>query len=198
MPTREWALTVQFEGTFHVGSGYGHSGRIDRTLLRDAGGLPFVPGSAIKGKLRHAARAVAPVLDKRLWVCEAACLPGADACSVCLLFGSPFREGKLSFSDACCQREDNPGIDGLLVCAARPPMIWGERQNVAIDRRQRTSRHGQLMQSECAPDGLLLRATISGDLTAEELTLLRGAVKSLLYFGSGSARGMGRCRCSLH
>jgi len=76
-------------------------------------------------------------------------------------------------------------------------MIWGERQSVAIDRRQRIARHGQLVRLECAPENLLLSATVSGDLDAEELQLLRAAVRSLFFLGSGSARGLGRCQCSL-
>jgi hypothetical protein len=115
----QWTLRIVFSvGTgggadsaqrFHVGSGYGLAGRIDAAVRRDGNGLPFVPGSAVKGKLRHAAREVASSLG--IYICDNDdCLPGTQggACAVCRIFGSVFTPGLLFASDARGSHQDNP------------------------------------------------------------------------------------------
>jgi CRISPR/Cas system CSM-associated protein Csm3 (group 7 of RAMP superfamily) len=197
-----WTLMVKFETgggrAFHIGSGYGYAGRIDRRLLRDVQGLPYVPGSTLKGKLRHAAREVAAALGYRM--CREYCLPqeGQVPCAICRVFGSPFLEGKLFLSDASCAVEENPALGVTDWGERAAPRIWDERDGVAIDRKTRTARPGHLFRTECAPAGLKLRATLTGDLDEEtEVPLLRAAVKTLGWLGADSSRGLGGCRCEL-
>ena len=57
------SLLVHFESDWHVGSGAGIPGSVDRQVLRDAAGFPYVPGKTITGILRDAAELVAGVRD---------------------------------------------------------------------------------------------------------------------------------------
>ena len=53
--TRTWPLGNEFtvrlimESDWHVGSGTGRPGSIDRLIIRDADGLPFVPAKTLRG-----------------------------------------------------------------------------------------------------------------------------------------------------
>lgn len=196
-----WKLTIDFDAGlphgFHVGSGYGFAGRIDQALLRDAQGLPFIPGSALKGKLRHAAYEIAPSLGHK--VEERDCLPkpGERPCVICRVFGSPFRAGKLFVSDATANLVENPLL-GLATMEKAAPRIWEERTGVAIDRRTRTASARLLFRIETAPAGLTLQATLTGDLDeSTETPLLKAAVKTLRWLGADSSRGLGGCQCHL-
>jgi hypothetical protein len=66
---------------------------------------------------------------------------------------------------------------------------------VALDRRTRTAARGLLFRVETAPAGLILNATLEGALDEKaDLPLLRAAVKTLLWAGADSSRGLGGCR----
>jgi len=185
----KWTLTIEFSGGFHVGSGYGFAGRIDRALLRGADDLPVVPGSSLKGKLRHAAREIAGALGHE--ACANGCSPAKTPCIICNIFGSPFLEGKLRVSGARCTPRENP------VLGLSPPRIWEERNGAGIERKMRVANRGSLFRTECAPERLKLTASIEGDLSDDERGLLQGAVKTLRWLGADSSRGLGGCRCSL-
>lgn len=192
----QWNLTIDFEaGSFSVASGYGFAGRIDRALLKDALDLPYVPGSALKGKLRHAAREVATALDEQ--ICEEYCLPGQKTCAVCSVFGSPFVAGKLFCGDARCTVRENPVLGITRSVAGASPRIWRERSATAIGRGLRVAEQGLRYSAECAPEGLVLHARLEGDLSEPEERLLRAACAVLSFIGGGSGRGLGGCRCQL-
>lgn len=200
---RLWNLIVEFslEGAngervgqgFHIGSGYAYAGRIDHALLKMADGLPYLPGSALKGKFRHAAREVAYALD--IQICKRECLP-ENPCAHCRMFGSRFLRGGLTFSDARCEVRENPVLGIVSDGAAR---MWEERSGVAIDRRTRVAFPRHLFQTEAAPEGLIFKGTIESPFEddAVETSLLRAAVRSIAFFGGDSSRGLGACRCRL-
>ena len=61
MSTRYLRLT--FDSDWHVGSGAGIPGSVDRQVLRDEEGFPYVPGKTLTGVLRDAAEWIADVRD---------------------------------------------------------------------------------------------------------------------------------------
>ena len=61
MSTRYLRLT--FDSDWHVGSGAGILGSVDRQVLRDEEGFPYVPGKTLTGVLRDAAEWIADVRD---------------------------------------------------------------------------------------------------------------------------------------
>jgi CRISPR/Cas system CMR subunit Cmr6 (Cas7 group RAMP superfamily) len=94
-------LQIEFSSASHHGSGHGLAGLIDRTLLRDHNGNPFLAGSAIKGKLRHAALQLlsSGIPEGAAPPCGTPPCEG-DPCLTCLIFGSAWRQGSLVFGDA--------------------------------------------------------------------------------------------------
>jgi CRISPR/Cas system CSM-associated protein Csm3 (group 7 of RAMP superfamily) len=173
------------------------AGLVDRCVLRDGDGLPYLAGSALKGKFRHA------VLRIRLARSEGGCEFGdrpdcaeQAPCLVCDLFGSRVRRGKLLFSDAHPGAEHRLlfGEDGKQERALfRADALY--RGTTAIDRVRGIAREGHLFTTEVLPAGLEFEATVRGP--AEYKTLLREAAQVLTHFGSGGARGLGRCLYSL-
>lgn len=57
------ALTVTFHSDWHIGSGSGRHGMVDRVVQRDGSGLPFVPGKTMAGVWRDACEVAARALD---------------------------------------------------------------------------------------------------------------------------------------
>lgn len=89
---RSLTLIIDISSYWHAGSGHSGSGDVDSAIVRDAVGLPLIPGRTLKGLFRDAAD---------LWVTWN---PGT--LDVGSLFGreggTPDRpSGQLHFSDAC-------------------------------------------------------------------------------------------------
>src|SRR5438128_1661025 len=71
--SKQWPLLQSFrirlrmESDWHVGSGMGRPGNIDRLIVRDSDGLPFVPAKTLRGILRDAMTFVKPgvKIDRR-------------------------------------------------------------------------------------------------------------------------------------
>src|SRR5689334_21675621 len=94
-------LSIEFTAAVHHGSGFGLAGVVDRAALRDRQGIPYLTGSAIKGKFRWAALRILRSLGKL------ACGPperetckAAPWCGLCRVFGSPMKPGGAIFADA--------------------------------------------------------------------------------------------------
>lgn len=195
-------LRIEFEDACHHGSGFGKAGCADRTVLRDGAGMPYLAGSAIKGRLRHAAVRVL-LARKAGKVCQygdakGACT-GEEPCPVCRLFGSPVRAGGLRFGDAY------PTGDVELVLrsiqqAGRGAGLPGDstvRTSTAVDRRRGVVKEQLLFSTETLPAGLVFEGAVSGEMEAEEERLLREACRVLTHFGADGARGLGRCTWKL-
>ena len=98
-------LAVRFDGAFNVGGGAMGGSTARRPLLTDWRGLPVVPGSSFKGRLRHTCKQLAeglgtPTCDdpRPDRMCPNGPTPGAS-CPVCRLFGSTAQPSPLAFSD---------------------------------------------------------------------------------------------------
>jgi CRISPR-associated protein Csx10 len=59
----EFSIRIEFLSDWHVGSGLGRPGDVDRLVLRDEDGLPLLPAKTLTGILRDAAERVAVGLD---------------------------------------------------------------------------------------------------------------------------------------
>ena len=54
-----FTISLTMDSDWHVGSGEGRSGSIDRLIDRDADGLPYVPATTLRGMWRDAAERLA-------------------------------------------------------------------------------------------------------------------------------------------
>ena len=186
-------LKVDFEGAFNVGSGAMGGSLAQRPLLTDWRGLPMVPGSSFKGRLRHLCKRLAEGLG--LETCEAPrpeamCPngphPGAF-CPVCRLFGSSGLPSPLSFSDLVLIAPD------FLTRGTPPPTSL--RYGVGISRRRRVAADQLLYNTEVfLPGGAItLGGQIEGRVDAGDLWLLVVGLENLITLGGGKTAGLGWC-----
>jgi CRISPR/Cas system CSM-associated protein Csm3 (group 7 of RAMP superfamily) len=191
-------LTIAFSSALHHGSGFGRGGLVDRTILRDAARLPYLAGSSIKGRFRHA------VLRVLLARGEKACQVGDHLavckeepyCALCELFGSTFRQGGLIFTDARLDATTARLFEEILAGSVGTPLDTIVRSSTAIDRESRTVRPHFLFTSETLPPGLTFSGRILGEAGSRESSL-QDACKVLTHFGADGARGLGHCEYKL-
>lgn len=179
------------------------SALVDRPLLRqhrlnaDANRLPvLVPASTLKGKLRAEAQRILCTFGRSGEICsgrspESMCPaywwtrpnpPADDHCLLCRLFGSPWREGKLAFSDA--------------VLGGDPARDVDIRPGVGISRCRGTVKEKLLFLTETAaavPEGLDFEgSTVVGrGVEPREAALIWLAIHAVAAFGSSRSRGQG-------
>ena len=193
---KEWPLKIQFETALHHGSGFGMAGLVDRCALRGSDGLPYLAGSALKGKFRYS------VLRLELWRGHPACEFGdrpvckeQEPCVMCRLFGSRVKRGALLFTDAYLP-EDHRALfvaDELkgeeTRALFRSDALY--RATTAMDRVRAVAKVGHLFTTEVLPARLEFEGEIRGPEEFE--ALLKEAAGLLTHFGAGGARGLGRC-----
>lgn len=203
---------LHFSSAFHFGTGL-RAGLVHRAIARRRDGLPYVPGSTLKGVLRDqatqiarllAAPARAPHPEGEEDVGEFA--PGGDV--VAGIFGSRVAPGPLCFDDAALCAEDQALLtvgDGRSVRLRLPPTET--RTQVSMSRRLGTARSGLLFTSEYGLEGMRFDGRIAGALRgvpplsdggrSYELTLLLAALYSLERIGGNTSVGAGRVRCQI-
>ncbi|GIW82515.1 MAG: hypothetical protein KatS3mg105_4322 [Gemmatales bacterium] len=204
-------FTLTWEARWHVGSGLG-TARVDRLLRRRACGpkgerVPYVPGSQIKGVLRHqcerllaslggnvvSPHVVGRVPDQEMF--DAFCPLARSKLPIDRLFGSRFQGDCLFVEDAV------PLAPGRL-----SPML---HSRTSIDRVSGTARDRALFVTEVVPAGgsefhsrVLARHPV-GALTQDgnsfpfEYSLLIAALLSLDTFGGDKSTGHGKCRITI-
>lgn len=193
-------LTIHFLAASHHGSGFGRGGLIDRTILRDADGMPYLAGSALKGRFRHAVLRILLSMGKPAcqYGDQKAICKGDDPCATCRLFGSPYRAGTLIFSDARLN-SSTARIFEEIHRGLKDSHFAGDsfvRSSTAIDRALGTVRPHLLFTTEALPPDLVFESEILGDAAPHE-ELLHQACLVLTHFGADGARGLGRCEYKL-
>ncbi|GFN23375.1 RAMP superfamily CRISPR-associated protein [Thermanaeromonas sp. C210] len=165
----------------HVGNGTGGAGFLDSYLYRE-GGVPVIPGSTIKGRLRAAARALA---GAGIYGAEGVCREILECtCPVCLIFGRPGnRRGSLYFDDAWPEPEDGGPWISL-------------RSGIGMDRYRRVAREGALYTLETAgAKGTVYHGRISGVVPEKDMervvAVIRDAFAYNYALGWGKSRGLG-------
>jgi CRISPR/Cas system CSM-associated protein Csm3 (group 7 of RAMP superfamily) len=207
----ELELELATQTAFHVGSGEGLGRLIDRTVLRTATGrvagsgavgrLPYLPGSTLKGLIRHRCRQLASAL--RLRACTVPPCT-SDLCIMCRLFGSSYTASQLYFADAL------PSCEWARVLGQESPLSASSsaaRTSVAITRAFRTAKPQALFTVECAPASVVLKAQIAGAVDTRpvdggarlppEIWLLCAGILWLDRVGGSRSRGFGHVEVTI-
>ncbi len=195
-------LRVTFESDWHVGSGAGRPGDIDRMVLRDDEKLPYLPGKTLTGILRDACETLVLGLDDGK--------PGAWSKWLAVLFGDQpalakeprtepprpaalgIRAGRLSDGLRATLR-DRPALRDALTFV---------KPGVRLDPDTGAALQGHLRFIEMVRGGLSLRAPVTITLPEEAarataVALLVGAAKLVERLGGHRRRGSGRCEILL-
>lgn len=200
-------LRLTMESDWHVGSGTGRPGNIDRLVVRDDDGLPFVPAKTLRGIWRDACERLARGLDDG---------KVGDWCSlVDRVFGSQPALGEHGPTRHHDDPAQPPLESALAVRPARLPTALRRRisadrrfleamtfvkPGVKIDRRrgqaetdflrfEEMARVGTVLEAEC-----VLPARIDGEQRAAASALLVAAAQLIERLGGKRRRGAGRCQ----
>jgi CRISPR/Cas system CSM-associated protein Csm3 (group 7 of RAMP superfamily) len=140
-----YSITAIIDSALCIGSGGSSGSLADKPIVRNAAGRLIIPGSHLKGRLRHECEKLARALH--LTVSESP-NPGlmmeTHNCVISQIFGNPVTASCLSVDDLICQtpRED------LLSEVIRP--------GVTINRRRGTAEDEKLYFLETSPPNLKL------------------------------------------
>ena len=199
---------IVWNGRWHVGSGY-QSAVADRLLRRMEGVNrdPFVPGSQLKGLLRHQCERLALALGFEA-INPHAVTPEDEKALVTHF--APLTNSKLIVDRLFGNRYQG---QCLFVTNATPVLSDGEKTTsvqtrTAMDRVTGTVREQHLFTTELVEDKINLRGKIRGRHPAGVLTqdeggfpyeyaLLVAGILSLETLGGDKSTGLGRCEVKL-
>ncbi len=200
MSTRYLCLT--FDSDWHVGSGAGIPGSVDRQVLRDEEGFPYVPGKTLTGILRDAAEWIADVRDTaeegNKWKNALIGLfgeqpeshggtPGGFASGAAVGIGSAELSRDLRNYVQELRESSGPDLRAALFTV---------RPGVKIDRATGRALEDHLYSTERVR-GCTLYAPVKylrGPLSEDEEKLLEDAIRAVRRLGGKRRRGGGRCR----
>lgn len=200
-------LSVQIDTALCVGAGGSTGSLADKPIVRTGNGRLLIPGSQVKGRLRHECEKLARGLG---WpVCES---PRAEMmcpqraafseeekqhflispyqtdrdnehrhhCLICQIFGNPSLASMLEVDDLVCETEDLPEVI---------------RPGVTINRRRRTAEDAKLYFLETSPPALKLSFTgwlhLYPHSPPQTKLLISAAFKHIHAFGGRKSGGLG-------
>ncbi len=190
-----WRITLVATSDFHT-AGDSKGSTVD--YLRDAGDVPYIPGTHVKGVMRsEAERILRSVEDVKCWVtgdpdqenvsetnkrkiltCEQI---SGTRCDVYSIFGSindgdGYIEGKIRVTDFNAVRK----------------VVSASRMHVSIDRDYMSNRSGGLYRTRVVPRNTsFMGHIITRDLTENEEKLLWASLHSMCHYGLGGERSRG-------
>lgn len=204
MPELTIDVTLTVDTALSVGAGGSAGVLASKAIVRNQLGQLVLPGSHLKGRLRHACEILARAAGQP--VCDAprpetmcpqlehrTIDPVPAPCPVCRVFGSSTSTGPVDFADLTYAEPG--GAD-----AARPPAI---RPGASINRRRRTVEDQRLFFTETSPPGGLVTfhngQAIHGWFGGEDasqrafdaLQLLLAGLRYVQNWGGGKSRGLG-------
>lgn len=203
-------IRLTMESDWHVGSGMGRPGNIDRLIARDADDLPFVPAKTLRGIWRDACERLCRGLDNGQL--------GVWSRLVDRLFGSQPALGKNDPTGRHGNPVEIPLESAVQIRSARIPSPLREQLNradrrirqaltlvkpgVKIDRRSGSAQTDFLRFEEVARKGTVLEAecrlAVSDPSTREMASaLLIASAKMVERLGGKRRRGPGRCRLEI-
>jgi CRISPR-associated protein Csm3 len=187
-------VTIKFQTPINIGSGAQRGTLADRAMIKNHRGWPYVPASALKGRLRHAVEQVAASLGAPVCVThQNMCPHGGSFCPVCRIFGSPWLPGKLRFA-----RLDLTAPEFLIkrLKERRTPPRTAHRYGVALSRRRGVAEEALLFTTEVMEPGteLTFSGSLTGDLEPSEVALVLAGFRLIPALGRGKSGGLGWCQ----
>jgi CRISPR-associated protein Csx10 len=188
-------LKIKFESDWHVGSGAGIPGSVDRTVQKDANEIPYVPGKTLTGILRDSAEFIADVRDKAengsSWKKALESLFGGQPAK-----NEELKEAKVGIEDAVFSDE----LKNTFLCHnALAQALFIVKPGVKINRETGRAEDDHLFFREEVRGGCTLYANIhiEDGLTDAGKKLLSDAIKATRKIGGHRRRGSGQCRIEL-
>ncbi len=181
-------LTIEILSYWHAGSGYGLGAALDAVVIKDAQGLPYLPGRTVKGLLRDGMQ----TLEEIGQVAEG---------TTHRLFGAPTETGRrrsapagvLKFSNARLSDTERAWLASDEGAGVREA-LYDRFASTKLDHGVADD-HTLRVIELCVP--VTLTATVTGPAGegwSKELDMAGTLVRAL---GSHRQRGLGRCRITV-
>ncbi len=201
--------TIVFAESWRIGSGEAAGQHLDGQVRKDSHGLPFVPGSTVRGLARQELSWLAEVFGEEL--CDGSLerrdgtrgtLCGVDRkalCARCALTGSPHSEGRVGWGAARLglggvseQRRGRLAAQAALV----PGLLTRAHPRTSLDDRSGRAEDERLFCYEEAIADLEVGGVLEIDpgLPPRYIALLVAALRAMREVGGGRRRGLGACR----
>jgi CRISPR/Cas system CSM-associated protein Csm3 (group 7 of RAMP superfamily) len=198
------AVHVALQTSLHIAGPGRTLPLVDRSVDVDEAGIPFIPASSFRGRLRAHVERLLKAFGEL--VC---CAPrpehmcphvglDIDFCRVCRIFGSAWRLSATTFTDLTPPEEQREALKHNAL--VKP--TFSLRTGISINRRLNTAEQQRLFVMETVPDkfnsqGLCFEGSIEGWLERDDLGWLLAGLRTITHLGGGKARGMGRVRVSI-
>ena len=173
---------IEFFSNWHCGSGLTAGADVDALVVKDAKGLPYVPGKTLKGLLREAAEELNgnnSLLKKIFGLSGETKLSETDGT----------RTGEVFFGNATLP--EGPAI----LASNLTPYLFQAFSSTAIDEKTGIAKDNSLRRIEtvvpCTLEGEIRNIPEGGD------SLLEEAMQFIKRMGTGRNRGYGRCKISV-
>lgn len=169
---------IEFYSNWHCGSGLAAGADVDVLVVKDANGMPYVPGRTLKGLLREAAETL----------CD-------DKANIDNIFGTSgdqddHKTGEAFFGNATLPESEYRYITEKKLT----PHLFQAFSSTAIDE-QGIAKDNTLRKIEtvvpCKLEGNILNVSDDG------VTLLKLAMSFVKRMGTGRNRGYGRCKITI-
>ncbi|MCQ3933164.1 MAG: hypothetical protein DPW16_22170 [Chloroflexi bacterium] len=193
-------LKLTMQSPLHIGGETRLNTSADKPLLKTVDGLPYIPATTLKGRLRHTLEQIlhsdfvnlyqlGPLSDNMM----------GSPDTVHYLFGSPQQESRVYFEDLYLS---GPPVilDAFLTRRGKAFPTTMIRTGVGINRRRRVAQDQILYSTEVFAPGIDLE--FSGSVTAlvddEALIyLLMAGLRFIEQIGSQRSRGFGWCKVDI-
>ena len=188
------ALSLVFQTPPSIAAAGAFGSIADRVVERDGWGQFIIPGSQVKGKVRHACEQLAralgqPICDSPRAATMCPNPPGSDpACPVCCIFGSPALRSPVRFADLVWEESGRSSDE--------EPTAPALRAMIGINRRRMTVADDRLFLVETAPYFQAQRfrneRAMSGTLeSVAQVKFLLAGLNLILAWGGMKSRGLG-------
>jgi CRISPR/Cas system CSM-associated protein Csm3 (group 7 of RAMP superfamily) len=186
----EIVIRVTMDAPLHISAETKINTEADRALLKQRHGLPYIPATSLKGRLRAELESLLGHFDRAAPRSEGMQHPLTEQFDVDILtelFGSPWMESRLYFSDLHLTREFQD----------RKIPTTQTRMGVGINPRRGVAQDQHLYSTELFLPGISL--TFEGDVlvetsSVEHVALIIAGLKLVERIGSGRSRGLGWCK----
>lgn len=205
-------LTIVVETALSVGGSGALGGISGKGLLRDAWDRPLLPGSQVKGRVRHACEALARTLYPDQPICQGprpqstcpqvteviADQPQQRRCLICEIFGSTFWPSPLHFHNLVY----DPEFALPAQRTQRFTLPQELRPGIGLERRRRTVQDRLLFFTETTLPGSYPAfgavSAITGRLPSQRhVALLTAGLLLCNRWGAAKSRGLGWSKVAL-
>lgn len=201
----QWTYKLDFQSAASVFSGLAVAGLVDRMIVRNGSGLPFIPGSTVKGRWRFFAERLLYSLEREKQQVGLKihpkngpfCKDRATACSICKIFGNPTLPSLIFISQAELDNGLQPLFQELLDQNPNPVMHPDAelRPGIALSRVRRSAMPDHLFFDEALPPAVFHgKILVNGELSESEVELLSVSAALVDSFGGRKAVGRGLLR----